>query len=166
MKTIFTFILMTTFAQASSLQKFIGTYKGVGKCTLVNGNRNIENMTISLALKQNQLPEGSLTLEFREPSPHNLFYFTSSVLPGQGTVKDPGSTSYDPTENNYSWMTYKTLASDQFLSSYTVHHEKFGGNRTEILILSPSTLGGPIFTLQYNTGNYEKNDRCDFVKVN
>jgi hypothetical protein len=140
-------------------KKFIGYYKAVGTCKLIQGNRTVVRMEVAPAYALAKLPAGSLVVTFQRYEDFNNDYFSSFIVPGSGAVKDPESSDKNPVQ-----MTYLTEIKNG-ISSQNTHHE-ITQDRVEFLSLAPSPLGGPIWDLNYTAGWYKRVDKCQFVKTN
>lgn len=139
-------------------KKFVGHYKAVGICKLIQGNRTMVRMEVESAYAWAKLPAGSLVVTFQKYEDFNNDYFSTFVIPGSGTVKDPESSDKNPVQMSY------TTEFKNGMTSQNTHHEST--DRVEFLSLTPSTLGGPIWELKYTTGWYEPLDKCQFLKTN
>lgn len=139
-------------------KSFIGHYKAVGTCKMIQGNRTIVRMEIEPAYTSAKLPAGSLVVTFHRYEDFNNDYFSTFIVPGEGTVKDPESSDKNPVQLTYSTKT------ENGISSQNTHHERTQ-DRIEFLSLVPSYLGGPIWDLKYTAGWYKPLDQCQFVKT-
>ena len=137
---------------------FIGHYKSVGVCKLIQGNRRMVRMEIEPASSLYKLPAGSLVVTFQGYEDFDTDSFSSFLIPGSGTVKDPQSSNRNPV-----LMTHTTEMKNG-ISSQNIHHEE--SDRVEFLSLAPSVLGGPIWDINYTTGLYQPLDKCQFVHTN
>jgi hypothetical protein len=140
-------------------KKFIGHYEVVGTCKLIQRNRTMVRMEIQPAYASAKLPVGSIVVTFQKYEDFDTDYFSTFIVPGSGTIKDPESSDRNPVQ-----MTYLTEVKNG-VSSQNTHHERMQ-DRVEFLSFAPSVLGGPIWDLHYTAGWYEPLDKCQFVKTN
>ena len=143
------------------LDEFAGTYKSIGQCKMIDGNRTIDSLSIAPAFQNSRLPSGSLTLTFQEPEPWHLYYFSVHIAPGTG--QSPIAYSE---ESDTAVFQYESHTEPGYLSSKNHFYNSFNDSyTTKIFNLKVDDDNPAIYQLEYSTGYYDELDTCLLVKT-